>query len=95
VLVFIGAKMLATMFHVHVDTPVSLLVVAAVLLASVALSLINPSPDTEPNPLEEHGPPVVPLEPSLPGGGSPEPDDAHLPGAAGVPPDELKRRVGG
>jgi tellurite resistance protein TerC len=99
VLVFIGAKMLATMFHVHVDTLVSLLVVAGVLLASVVFSLINPSPDTEPNPLETPEPDearVVPLAPSLPG--EPpvvEPGATHLPGTAGVPPDELKRRVQG
>ncbi len=42
VLVFIGAKMLATMFHVHIDTFVSLLVVAAVLIASVVVSLLRP-----------------------------------------------------
>jgi tellurite resistance protein TerC len=50
VLVFIGAKMLATIFHFHVDTLVSLLVVAGVLLGSVALSLLRPPPDTEDNP---------------------------------------------
>jgi len=70
VLVFIGAKMLATMFHVHVDTLVSLLVVAGVLLGSVALSLLRPAPDTEPNPLaagasEEASvvPPAAPVAP--------------------------------
>jgi len=42
VLVFIGAKMLATMFHVHIDTFVSLLVVAGVLIASVVVSLLRP-----------------------------------------------------
>jgi tellurite resistance protein TerC len=97
VLVFIGAKMLATMFHVHVDTLVSLLVVAGVLLASVAYSLIHPPPDTEPNPLETPEADearVVPLAPSLPGE-PPDPDATHLPGTADVPPDELKRRVQG
>jgi hypothetical protein len=48
--VFIGGKMLATIFHVHVDTLVSLLVVAGVLLGSVALSLLRPPPHTEDNP---------------------------------------------
>jgi tellurite resistance protein TerC len=42
VLVFIGAKMLATAVGVHIHTLVSLLVVAAVLLTSVAVSLLKP-----------------------------------------------------
>jgi tellurite resistance protein TerC len=63
VLVFIGAKMLATMFHVHVDTLVSLLVVAGVLLASVAFSLLRPLPDSEPDPTEAGVPHDVPAPP--------------------------------
>jgi tellurite resistance protein TerC len=42
VLVFIGAKMLATMFGLHLDTFLSLCVVAAVLIGSVVLSLAKP-----------------------------------------------------
>ncbi|HEU4556295.1 MAG TPA: TerC family protein [Longimicrobium sp.] len=42
VLVFIGAKMLATFFDIHVNTLVSLLVVAGVLIGSVVLSLLRP-----------------------------------------------------
>jgi len=42
VLVFIGAKMLAGLVHIHIDTFVSLLVVAGVLLGSVVLSLLRP-----------------------------------------------------
>ncbi|HEX8244572.1 MAG TPA: TerC family protein [Longimicrobium sp.] len=47
VLVFIGAKMLATIFHVHVDTAVSLAIVATVLIGSVVLSLLRPLPPEE------------------------------------------------
>jgi tellurite resistance protein TerC len=42
VLVFIGGKMLATAFHYHIPIGISLLVVAAVLLGSVAASLLFP-----------------------------------------------------
>lgn len=42
VLVFIGAKMLATIFDIHVNTLVSLLVVAGVLISSVVISLLRP-----------------------------------------------------
>ena len=52
VLVFIGGKMLATIFHLHMETWVSLLVVAGVLLSSVALSLLRPPPDTQPDPTD-------------------------------------------
>jgi len=97
VLVFIGAKMLATMFHVHVDTLVSLLVVAGVLLGSVALSLLRPPPDTEPNPLAAGADEAIPV---VPHGASPadtpEPVGTPAAGAAApVSPDELKRRVQG
>jgi tellurite resistance protein TerC len=46
VLVFIGGKMLATIFGVHVDTAVSLCVVAAILVASVVFSLLHPPKTT-------------------------------------------------
>ena len=42
VLIFIGAKMLATAFHFHVHVGISLLVVAGVLVASVVASLLFP-----------------------------------------------------
>jgi tellurite resistance protein TerC len=64
VLVFIGGKMLATMFHVHVDTLVSLLVVAGVLISSVVFSLLRPPKDTQPNPNAiGAGPDKAPVEP--------------------------------
>jgi len=44
VLVFIGAKMLATIVGLHIDTAVSLGVVALVLIGSVVLSLLRPKP---------------------------------------------------
>ncbi|WP_349260508.1 TerC family protein [Longimicrobium sp.] len=44
VLIFIGAKMLATMFGLHIDTAISLCVVALVLIGSVVLSLLRPKP---------------------------------------------------
>lgn len=44
VLVFIGGKMLATIFGVHVPTGVSLGVVAVVLVGSVVISLLRPPP---------------------------------------------------
>jgi tellurite resistance protein TerC len=47
VLVFIGGKMLAMYFHVHVPTHVSLLVVGALLGLSVAASLLFPKPPAE------------------------------------------------
>lgn len=47
VLIFIGAKMLATMVGVHVDTAVSLCIVAAVLIGSVVLSLLRPPQGVE------------------------------------------------
>jgi tellurite resistance protein TerC len=46
VLVFIGAKMLVTFFDYHVPTPVSLLIVAGVLIGSVIASLIFPQKPT-------------------------------------------------
>jgi tellurite resistance protein TerC len=60
VLIFIGAKMLATMFGLHVDTAVSLCIVALVLIGSVVLSLLRPKPT-------EGLPPVL---------HQPDPDDA-------------------
>ncbi len=57
VLIFIGAKMLATMFHLHVDTAVSLVVVACVLIGSVVLSLLRPKKtESAPDVLEETEP---------------------------------------
>jgi len=53
VLVFIGGKMLATIFHLHINTLLSLLIVAGVLLSSVALSLLRPPPDTQPDPTDD------------------------------------------
>ena len=47
VLVFIGGKMLATAFHYHVSIGISLGVVAALLGASIAASLIWPKPPEE------------------------------------------------
>jgi tellurite resistance protein TerC len=81
VLVFIGAKMLATMFHVHVDTFVSLLVVAGLLLGSVVLSLLRPpKPEVleKIHALEEGG--VHP-------GGSDPPPPSHAASAGAAPPD--------
>jgi len=63
VLVFIGGKMLATMFHVHVDTLVSLLVVAGVLIASVVFSLLHPPKDPQPDPNAIGADDSVPVEP--------------------------------
>jgi tellurite resistance protein TerC len=79
VLVFIGAKMLATAVGVHVNTLASLLVVAGVLLSSVALSLLRPPPDTERDPTAIG----ADESPTLPGEG------------VDVSPDELKRRAQG
>ena len=45
VLVFIGAKMLATAVGIELHTAVSLLIVAGVLLSSVAFSLLRPPPE--------------------------------------------------
>lgn len=59
VLVFIGGKMLATIFHLHINTLVSLLIVAGVLLSSVALSLLRPPPDTQPDPTDAGAPDEV------------------------------------
>jgi tellurite resistance protein TerC len=58
VLVFIGAKMLATMFHYEVPIGISLGVVAGVLVGSVLLSLAFPKevdehPQTTHDPLDE------------------------------------------
>ena len=46
VLTFIGAKMLVAAFEIHIHTGISLVVVAVVLLGSVAASLMFPK-DTE------------------------------------------------
>jgi len=84
VLVFIGAKMLATAVGVHIHTGVSLLVVAGVLLGSVAVSLLRP-------PKDEHDERGDDDESS--------PPDAHPPVSTVPPPpdpDEAKRRaIGG
>jgi len=68
VLVFIGAKMLATAVGVHIHTLVSLLVVAAVLLTSVVVSLLRPvkheeTGDDESSPPGPH-PTTVPPPPT-------------------------------
>jgi tellurite resistance protein TerC len=47
VLVFVGVKMLLTFFHYEIPIAISLLVVAAVLGASVVLSLVFPKPPEE------------------------------------------------
>lgn len=96
VLVFIGAKMLATMFHLHVDTFVSLLVVAGLLIGSVVLSLLRPP---KPEVLEK----IQALEEGgvHPGGSKPPP--SSRPAAAGPPhaddadtaPEPPRRKAGG
>jgi tellurite resistance protein TerC len=45
VLTYIGVKMIITMFGIHIDTLISLGVVAVVLTASVVLSLLFPQPE--------------------------------------------------
>ena len=47
ILVYIGIKMLLTMFEIHVDTKISLGIVALVLLASVLLSLKYPKKESD------------------------------------------------
>jgi tellurite resistance protein TerC len=60
VLIFIGAKMLATIVGVHVDTAVSLCVVAAVLIGSVVLSLLRPKPtENAPGVLRQDDPDAI------------------------------------
>ncbi|HEX8906758.1 MAG TPA: TerC family protein [Longimicrobiaceae bacterium] len=65
VLVFIGVKMLATMpfIGLHMDTAVSLCVVAAVLIGSVVLSLLRPA-----KPKEETDAPAAPPGGDVPAG---------------------------
>lgn len=98
VLVFIGAKMLATMFHVHVDTFVSLLVVAGVLIGSVVLSLVRPpSPEVKEKiqALEEggvHPGGSAPPSTRATGNAAADPDDADTDGAPGPAP---RRKAGG
>ncbi len=54
VLTFIGAKMVVTAFDIHIPTGISLVVVAVILLASVALSLLFPQ-EVEEHPMIRHG----------------------------------------
>ncbi|HEX8829959.1 MAG TPA: TerC family protein [Longimicrobium sp.] len=90
VLVFIGAKMLATMFHLHIDTFVSLLVVAGVLIGSVVLSLLRPP---KPEVLEK----IHALEEGgvHPGGGAPPAASAAATPSQGPDTDDLPRRKAG
>ena len=53
VLVFIGGKMLAGIFHYHMDTALSLAVVAGVLLSSVVFSLLRPRDEKAAKKLDE------------------------------------------
>jgi len=87
VLVFIGGKMLATMFHWHMETWVSLLVVAGVLLSSVALSLLRPPPDTAPDPTD------IPASDTTRPAGPPPPDVPVI--SAPVPPPAPSAEEGG
>jgi tellurite resistance protein TerC len=99
VLVFIGGKMLATMFGLHLPTEISLLVVAGVLLGSVVLSLLKPAPDTQPDPShigeEEPEPRAAPVASSTPE----TPETAAHPTVSGHLPEvgdeEPKRRAQG
>ena len=59
VLVFIGAKMLATAFHFHVPVALSLCIVAGVLASSVVASLMFPKAAEENEPVSHD-----PLDPS-------------------------------
>jgi tellurite resistance protein TerC len=64
VLVFVGAKMLLTYFHIHIPIMLSLGVVAGVLGISVVLSLIFPQkPDITGLPEDEPPPPPMMDEP--------------------------------
>lgn len=42
ILVFIGAKMLAGIFHIHIDSQISFLIIIGAMVASLALSVIFP-----------------------------------------------------
>ena len=46
ILAFVGVKMILTFFDLHIETWVSLLVIALVLLASIGFSLRNTRDDT-------------------------------------------------
>ncbi len=46
ILAFVGIKMILTFFHIHIETWISLLVIALVLLASVGFSLRKTRDDT-------------------------------------------------
>jgi tellurite resistance protein TerC len=59
VLTYIGIKMVVTMFDIHIDTMISLGIVALVLIASVILSLMFPQPEEAPDPNPELPPPGV------------------------------------
>jgi tellurite resistance protein TerC len=66
VLVFIGAKMLVTFFDYHVPTPLSLLIVAGVLIGSVVASLMFPQKgkiEVTHDPLDPADDPVRPILP--------------------------------
>ena len=97
VLVFIGAKMLAGLVHIHIDTFLSLLVVAAVLLGSVVLSLLRPpKPEVleKIQALEEGGVHPGGSEPppsTRTAAASPDADDADAGSNSGTP----RRRAGG
>ncbi|HYH83137.1 MAG TPA: TerC family protein [Longimicrobium sp.] len=101
VLVFIGAKMLATMFHFHIDTFISLLVVAGVLGGSVVLSLLKP-PSAKVaekiHALEEGGvhPDIPDSPPAVPSLAARAPS-AHAPPheADADAPEPPRRKVGG
>jgi tellurite resistance protein TerC len=55
VLCYIGVKMILTIFDIHIDTMISLGIVAIVLLGSVGLSLMFPK-EVEEHPLVTHDP---------------------------------------